>query len=357
VKGNQNKIRAPQNLATGEHQQRARSSLLPGDLEAVDRLAHPTGSAYSCYCGIRDPKGRPAEVTEKLYRIPDGELFPHAGDRRVKGQAQDAHDQLRAKVLGEFFPCLGARAAFHHGTYRFGFYKELGHDGSVLALGYDLRRFANEYRQLGAYTTFIACFGRPQVMSESKFEQLLWKHLQKLHEHDDTPWDCHYDSDPESAHFAFSFAGEAFFVVGMHPGASRFSRRVAYPMLIFNAESQILRLQAEGQLDHFAERIRERDILFQGTINPSLPESAATTGGESRVYAGVAHPAGTPWKCPFHARVKQAEHAGRTIEEPSKRDTESDAALVDDGVRSCPYGQINCETTRGGVCDCGLPKG
>lgn len=120
------------------------------------------------------------------------------------------------------------------------------------------------------------------------------------HSHDDSPWDPHYSPDPEAENFAVSFNKTAFFVIGMHAGASRFSRRFAFPALVFNPESQIRRLKEKGKLEKFAATVRDRDTLYQGSINPSLPESGNTTGGEARVYSGKAHPAGSPWKCPFH---------------------------------------------------------
>lgn len=273
----------------------------------------PAAQAYSCYASIPEPAaGEEARAQKTLHIVPDGKLWPTTDAASlVAPQGEAAHDMLRAHILGEYFPCIGARSAFMQGTYRFGFYKEIGHLSSVAAMGRDLRRFTTEYEQIGNFTTFIAAFKRPASTSEDQFEKLLWKHLQTLHNHDGDGWDPHYSPDPENPGFAFSFNGHAFFVVGMHPGASRFSRRNAYPILIFNPESQIRRLKDAGALDRFANTVRDRDTLYQGSINPSLPVNADSTGGEAAVYSGKHNPPDGTWKCPFHTRQAVLDKAAR----------------------------------------------
>ena len=109
-----------------------------------------------------------------------------------------------------------------------------------------------EYERIGDFTTFVAVFQTPQLTTEDQFEKLLWRHLQLLHNHDIDDWDPNYSPDPRDPHFAFSFQGQAFFVVGMHAGSSRYTRRLAFPALIFNPESQILRLKEAGMIERFA---------------------------------------------------------------------------------------------------------
>lgn len=260
--------------------------------------------AYSCYAGIEKPGEHNQPHSNKLLRvIPPDKLWPDKSDALIPPLGEAAHDQLRAFILGEYYPCIGARAAFTEGSYRLGFYKHLAHISSVAAMGRDLKRFVGEYAQIGGYTTFVAIFKYPQITTEEQFEKLLWTHLQMMHDHDVEKWDSHYSPNPNDANFAFSFHGEAFFVVGMHPGASRFSRRFGYTALVFNPESQIRHLQEHGMLKRFAGVVRERDTLFQGSPNPSLPVDGGTTGGEARVYSGKAHPVGSEFRCPFHPRT------------------------------------------------------
>lgn len=259
--------------------------------------------AFSCYSGICNPEVHESTDGDYSLRvIPSDKLWPDPDDVPIPPQGEIAHDVLRAFIFSEYFPCIGARAAFKRGSYRFGFYKRLGHLGSVAAMGRDLRRFVQEYPKLGDFTSFVAAFKYPQSTGEDEFENLLWRHLQLLHNNDIDVWDPHYSPDPEASNFAFSFYGCAFFVVGMHCGSSRYSRRLAYPMLIFNPESQIRRMKEEGILERFADEVRQRDVFLQGEVNPSLPKTSDTSGGEARVYSGKKHVAGDGWKCPFIPR-------------------------------------------------------
>ena len=284
--------------------------------------------AYSCYSGICKPApGEDAMARKTLRVIPPDQLWPEPDDQLIPPLGEAAHDQLRAYILGEYYPCAGARAAFTQGTYRIGWYKELAHLSSVAPMGRDLRRFTQEYREIGEFATFIAIFKHPQSLTEEEFEKRLWLHLQMLHEHDVDDWDPHYSPNPDDPTFGFSFNKEAFFVVGMNPSASRFARRFGFTALAFNPESQIRKLKEHGLLQKFTTAVRQRDILFQGSLNPSLPRAADTSGGEARVYSGMAHPVGDGWQCPFHPRPAVAQvHEQRRLTESVQQDADDNAA-------------------------------
>ncbi len=183
-----------------------------------------SGSSYS---GVRDGL---------LVRLTDGSSAP-ALDQFV-------HDQFRSLVTARAFTCLGARAAINKKTYRFAMYDELGCPASAVELAHDLTRFIAEVPFLGEITTFIACFREPIPLDEREFEALLWMQLQVLHDVDQWPWDPHASTDPEDSRFAFSFSGRAFYIVGLHAGSSRWSRRFAWPTLVFNLMSQFDHLRA-----------------------------------------------------------------------------------------------------------------
>lgn len=55
--------------------------------------------------------------------------------------------------------------------------------------------------------------------------------------------DRRVSSDPDDPHFSLSFGGEAFFVVGLHPNASRPARRFSRPAMIFNLHDQFEELR------------------------------------------------------------------------------------------------------------------
>jgi len=143
-------------------------------------------------------------------------------------------------------------------------------------------------------------FREHEPLDELAFERRLWSQLQRLHDLDARyhPWDARVSDDPESAKFSFSVAGDAFFVIGMHPGASRTARRFAWPTLVFNAHEQFENLRADGRFEPLQSRIRDREVLLDGRINPNLADYGYHS--EARQYSG--RPTEPTWTCPFRPR-------------------------------------------------------
>jgi FPC/CPF motif-containing protein YcgG len=241
----------------------------------------------------------PAQSSYSTMR--DGRLVLVPSDVPAGDLTQFVHGQLRNLILDPRFVCVGAKAAFNQGAYRFAMYPALGSKEATDALARDLKRFIDEQDQMNAeFTTFVACFDGPGIAEESAFEERLWLQLQSLHDGDAQPWDPSVSADPESPNFSFSFEGRAFFIVGMHPAASRWARRFAWPTLVFNAHYQFERLRSTGQFSRFQQVIRSKDTRLQGSINPNLANFGDAS--EARQYSG--RPVGTDWKCPFHSQKK-----------------------------------------------------
>jgi uncharacterized protein len=229
---------------------------------------------------------------KRLVRVHSGEPAP--------SRMEFVHDSFRALVSNSRFSCVGAKAALGTGSYRVGLYERLGSAGAAAGLARDLFWFVGEQEDLGgAFSTFVASFIEPTTADEAAFERLLWQQLQRLHEEDRRHhgWDPSFSADPDHPRFAFSFAGMAFFVVGLHPASSRFARRFAWPTLVFNAHHQFDRLREEGGYGRMQEVIRSRELGLQGDLNPNLGEFGVRS--EARQYSG--RPAEADWRCPFHA--------------------------------------------------------
>jgi uncharacterized protein len=219
-------------------------------------------------------------------------------DRRPGAAELALHDQLLERVLGEGYPCVGARSAFNRRLYRFGRYAEIGADAAARAVCHDLYEFAYEMDEMdSAFVTFIATFAGPKVTSEAHFECLMWAHLQQMHEIDVEffAWDPAVSRNPEDERFSFSIGGRAYFLVGLHPLASRHSRQFPHAALVFNLHKQFERLRERGKFEMFKNMIRARDIAFQGSINPVLEDFGASS--EARQYSGRAVEGN--WHCPF----------------------------------------------------------
>jgi len=211
------------------------------------------------------------------------------------------HDSFRALVLNPQFSCVGAKSAIQQGGYRFGHYEELAAPESTAGLARDLFRFLQEQPLLdGEFSTFVATFSNPIIHSEEQFEKMLWQQLQLLYELDAPlhPWDPQVSDDPDNPHFAFSFATQSFFVVGLHPVASRYTRRFAWPTLVFNLHAQFEELRENGRFERMQEVIRARENALQGSLNENLTDYGSKS--DARQYSG--RPVGDDWHCPFSTK-------------------------------------------------------
>jgi FPC/CPF motif-containing protein YcgG len=202
---------------------------------------------------------------------------------------------LAAMVTHDDFPCLGARSVFRRENATVRVYDRLASEEATAALLADLGRFAAAVDVEGGFASFIAIFRGPTSPSERDFERLLWKQLRLLHAADDAPWNEEVSDDPQDHHFAFSVAGTAFFVVGLHPAASRDARRTATPTLVFNLHAQFEQLRESGRFGRMRDLIRERDERLQGSVNPMVSDHG--TGSEARQYSGRA--VDDSWVAPF----------------------------------------------------------
>ena len=196
------------------------------------------------------------------------------------------------------YPCLGARSVFRRDAATLVVLDDLGdtsEGGSLDVLGAALSQYADEVDVDGDLVSFVACFRGPVPERERDFEALLWRALQHLHDRDDSPWADGVAADPENPHFAFSVAGTAFFVVGLHPSASRVARRAPVPSLVFNLHAQFERMREDGRYARMRDTIRRRDAQLQGTPNPMVSDHGKVS--EARQYAGRAVP--ESWSPPF----------------------------------------------------------
>jgi uncharacterized protein len=238
----------------------------------------------------------------------DGQLiYPLEPERRPTPLAELVHRSFRAHVLDQEFPCIGGKSAINNNTYRFGLYPEMNTRRATAGLAYDLWEYARERPTFATgYATFVASFATPVASDERDWEKMLWSQLQSLHELDRAHhvWDQTVSSDPESPDFSFSFAGTAFFVIGLHPKSSRHARRFAWPTLVFNAHVQFERLREQNLFERMRETVRARDHKLQGSINPNLSNYGERS--EARQYSGRA--VEEEWRCPFRARTDDAEN-------------------------------------------------
>lgn len=204
---------------------------------------------------------------------------------------------FEAFIADADFPCAGAKASL--ATHRLTFL-----DATDLADAADDERIVAALQAFGAkhhdtvFASFAVAFHASPPLSEHEFETLLWQRLGALHAIDRCryAWDADVSSDPASAQFSMSVGGNAFYVIGLHPGASRPARRFTCPVLVFNLHRQFEQLRADGRYEKLRRSIMHRDAALAGSTNPMLAEHGNDT--EARQYSGRV--VGPEWKCPCH---------------------------------------------------------
>jgi FPC/CPF motif-containing protein YcgG len=201
---------------------------------------------------------------------------------------------LEAMVLHPDYPCLGARSVFNRDRATVLVLEQLATGRSTRALLDALTTFGRETDRQAGFASLVAVFRASDVEDEATFEDLLWRQLQLLHDSDEEAWDARVSDDPANPHFAFSVGGTAFFVVGLHPKASRIARRTPLPTLVFNLHEQFEELRASDRFERMRDTIRRRDTELQGSTNPMVADHGS--GSEARQYSGRSVPDG--WQAP-----------------------------------------------------------
>jgi FPC/CPF motif-containing protein YcgG len=191
-------------------------------------------------------------------------------------------ERFRSFINDRAFPCVGAKAALKRDGMRFVVARDFRSGWDDLRIMPGLLELAASYRrEPELFQSLVVLFEAGAPHDEHRFEQVLWKRLQSLSDKDEwlgQPADPRVAHDPEDPHFAMSFGGEAFFVVGLHPRASRPARRFDTPAMVFNLHDQFATLRAEGRYDKLSASILGRDLAMAGTVNPMLAEHGSVSG-------------------------------------------------------------------------------
>lgn len=207
--------------------------------------------------------------------------------------------ELRARIADPAFPCVGAKSAMARGTLKVLVCHSLTSAWDDVRIHSELLEWVWQYRRDPSGLRSIAVvFDGPGDLGEAEFESAMWERLQSFADKDrwrGQPYDKRVSPDPSDPHFSLSFGGEAFFVVGLHPNASRPARRFPHPTLVFNLHDQFERLREGGQYERMRERIIARDVELAGTPNPMLARFGEVS--EARQYSG--REVGPAWQCPF----------------------------------------------------------
>lgn len=218
-----------------------------------------------------------------------------------KAGTHELRDALRSFIDHADFPCVGAKSALARGALEIVVARDIRSAWNDIEIHEALLRWSMRYRHApnGGFRSLAVIFEQPATLPEAAFEVWMWERLQSLADKDawrGQRYNGNVSSDPADPHFSLSFGGEAYFVVGLHPRASRPARRFAAPALVFNLHDQFETLRSEGRYERLRERIIQRDIALAGTPNPMLKRHGEAS--EAAQYSGRNVPG--PWQCPFH---------------------------------------------------------
>jgi uncharacterized protein len=215
--------------------------------------------------------------------------------------------RFRDFIANPEFPCVGAKSAMGKGRLTVHVARSIRSAWDDIPILAALNRIANGYREdPQLFTSLAIVFRSRDVDDEAGFEAALWDRVQSLSDKDawlGLPADPRVSDDPDDPHFSLSFGGEAFFVVGLHPAASRPARRFERPALVFNLHDQFEQLREQGRYEKLRASIIARDVELAGGPNPMLARHG--TVSEARQYSG--RPVGEAWECPFKPADRLAD--------------------------------------------------
>jgi FPC/CPF motif-containing protein YcgG len=206
---------------------------------------------------------------------------------------------LVAHIEPRHFPCVGAKSALARGSLHIECAWSIESAWDDVRIHERLLQWSRAYRSdREGLRSFAVVFAQPSQLGEAAFEAAMWERIQSLANKDawrGLAYDERVSPDPADPHFSLSFGEEAYFVVGLHPDASRPARRTPNPTLVFNLHDQFAALRESGRYERMREAILDRDQELAGSINPMLARHGEAS--EARQYSGRA--VDEDWRCPF----------------------------------------------------------
>lgn len=205
-------------------------------------------------------------------------------------------------IAADSYPCVGAKSALARGSLETHEYGTLGDHRNDRPILEGLSQFVTMMEGNACseeiVNSYVAIFHGPFDMDEFRFESSMWSQLWRIHKLDTLAGNHPAEdvsSDPRSPRFSLSLAGHPFFLIGLHPYASRLARRFSHPVLVFNSHRQFEKLRGDRRYGKMQAAIRSRDIELQGSMNPNLADFGEAS--EARQYSG--REVEDDWKCPF----------------------------------------------------------
>lgn len=224
---------------------------------------------------------------------------PAASEREEERPCPRLAGALTRLIEDPAFPCVGAKSALAQGNLAILTVGGLDSARDDTRVHRRLVEWGRVRRALSAgFRSLAVVFAGPTRLDERRFETLLWERLGALAALDRQQGHAQaagFSADPDHPDFALSYGGQAYFAVGLHPGASRPARRLPFPGIIFNLHSQFTALREAGRYERMREVILARDEELAGSPNPMVARHGEVS--EAPQYSGRA--VGEDWVCPM----------------------------------------------------------
>ena len=210
-------------------------------------------------------------------------------------------EEYKSFISSKTFSCIAAKAALGREQIHTLVLPHIAcpaHDQAILEFLYS---FIDSYRQSDElYHSATIIFEQPGQLNESMFEEFFWQRLQSISDLDSKQYgyDNRVSIDTSSPDFSFSIMKEAFFIIGLHPGSSRPTRRFKYNAIVFNPHAQFEKLRESNKYDNLKYAVRKREVAIAGSINPMLHDF----GEASEVYQYSGRKYNSEWKCPLNLK-------------------------------------------------------
>ena len=202
-------------------------------------------------------------------------------------------------IAAEDFPCVGAKSALARQSLTALVCHDVQSAWDDVRIHRKLLDWSNEYREdASGLRSLVVIFRQPAPLGEAEYEEAMWDRLQSLADKDEwlgQDYAAAVKADPGDPHFALSFGGQAYFVVGMHPHASRPARRFSHAAMVFNLHDQFVKLREQGRYERMRDVILSRDVTLAGSMNPMVARHGEVS--EAAQYSG--RQVDSDWKCPF----------------------------------------------------------
>lgn len=245
-----------------------------------------------------------SETSNRLYYPDHNGLIPFQPEASsASSNASLIFQKIETFMQMKNYPCVAALQSFANREFMVGLYPHFGTRVGCKDLRQDLLFYLQRYQtSKSQLLSFWAIYESPPPRNEDDFEIKLWEELSHLTSEDQRllDRDPRVSDDPNHPSFCLSIAGQAFFVVGMHPNASRISRRFPLPALIFNVFEQFELLEQSGGYEKMVRINRARDLKLQQSLNPMVEKYGDRW--ESIQFSGKENP--DTWRCPFQYQAR-----------------------------------------------------